>query len=273
MKCASCDSVFNDGVQCGHCQKQFGFCCAAITENGYRKLGPERRRAAWKCFQCRGAGKTTPAVSPTTLRVDLDFPVSGAAVRTADDQVTLSAVLSEIRSMRQQLTEDMRSTKQDVSDLRTSCDFNNSMLNEHSTRLSSSFQQEEKCREFQCLKTSLDYAFGEISTLKTALAIKDQRDKVNNVEVKGVPFKKSVNLFNILENLSKALDFNFSPSQVNYIARVPTHNPKEKSIIVSFHNRYTKENFVAAARARKSLSTADIPGFANCAREFTLMTT
>ncbi|KAJ2951358.1 hypothetical protein O0L34_g13498 [Tuta absoluta] len=43
-----------------------------------------------------------------------------------------------------------------------------------------------------------------------------------------------------------------------YQARVPTYKPTEKNIIMSFTNRYVKEEFIATARAVKDLSARDI---------------
>ena len=76
-----------------------------------------------------------------------------------------------------------------------------------------------------------------------------------------MPYKKMENLFSIAENIGKAVKFNISKSQINYIARIPTHATKEKSIIIGFNNRYEKEDFVAASRAFKNFYTNDLPGF------------
>ncbi|KAL4720002.1 hypothetical protein ACJJTC_002382 [Scirpophaga incertulas] len=86
----------------------------------------------------------------------------------------------------------------------------------------------------------------------------EQWARLNNVEIKGVPSKKNENLFSILERMTKATDFAFSKLQVNYIARVPTHNSKNKHIVVSFINRYVKEEFVSAARSKKYITLADL---------------
>jgi hypothetical protein len=47
-------------------------------------------------------------------------------------------------------------------------------------------------------------------------------------------------------------------AKINHISRVPIHNSKDKLIIVSFINRYIKEDFIASARLKKSILAEDI---------------
>ncbi|KAL4702319.1 hypothetical protein ACJJTC_006925 [Scirpophaga incertulas] len=177
MKCAECETEFNDGVQCGMCKRHLDFVCANISETGYRKLGVERR-ATWKCPQC----KLAPS-SP---------------IPSADTAGVLNSILNELRDVKLQL-----------------------------------------------------------ASLPTLIE-DEQRSRLNNVEVKGVPLKPGENLFSIAEALTKAVGYSFPKTQINYIVRVPIHNSKEKLIIITFINRYIKEEFLGAARAKKILTADDI---------------
>ncbi|KAJ2945277.1 hypothetical protein O0L34_g9355 [Tuta absoluta] len=225
--------------------------------------------------------------------------------------VSLEAVFNELKEIKQQLAglptllQDVRALKNDIKDLKKSCEFNGKTINEHNARIST---LEKKNSEIETLKASLDTALSEITSLKLDIADKEQRSRLNHVEIKGIPVKQTENLFTIAEELGKAVDFQISKSQINYIARVPTHNPnhveikgipvkqtenlftiaeelgkavdfqisksqinyiarvpthnpKEKSIILSFNNMYVKEEFLAAGRARKSLTSSNIPGY------------
>ncbi|KOB68632.1 Zinc finger DNA binding protein [Operophtera brumata] len=96
----------------------------------------------------------------------------------------------------------------------------------------------------------------DVSSLKSQLSASEQRSRLNNVEIKGVPLKKDENLFSIVEVICKATNYSFPKTQINYLHRVPLHGSKEKAIVVSFINRYVKEEFVASARACKTLSAA-----------------
>lgn len=250
MKCASCGSSFIDGVQCGSCKKHLDYGCAQITETGWRKLGADRR-AAWKCYSCRSL---SPLPSPSVAAE----PTSSA----------IDEILKEVRDLKSQLAgmpsllQDVKSIKDELVDLRSSCEFMGSRIEDFSTRIA---DVESRVSKVDKMQESINCLENTVTDLKQQLSAADQRSRLNNVEIKGVPLKKDENLFSIVEAISKVLDFNLPKAQIDYLYRVPLHGTKEKAIIVSFTNRYVKEDFVAAARARKSLSAPDI-GFRDSVR-------
>ncbi|KAL4721618.1 hypothetical protein ACJJTC_011671 [Scirpophaga incertulas] len=225
MKCAECETEFNDGVQCGMCKRHLDFVCANISETGYRKLGVERR-ATWKCPQC----KLAPS-SP---------------IPSADTAGVLNSILNELRDVKLQLAslptliEDVKYIKQELRDLRMSCEFNSAKLEEQSDKLA-----------------SLELRIQDIESTQLTFKSRD-----------GVPLKPGENLFSIAEALTKAVGYSFPKTQINYIARVPIHNSKEKLIIITFINRYIKEEFLGAARAKKILTADDIGFRGNRQRVF-----
>ncbi|KAH9643581.1 hypothetical protein HF086_011362 [Spodoptera exigua] len=237
--CASCNERFNDGVQCSSCKKYLDFSCASMTEVGWKKLGADRR-AQWKCPACRVSSPTLLSPQPTA---------------------SLDTVLSEIREMKHQLLDlptlvnDLRSIKDELSDLKKCYDFSSGRLDEFDTRL---INLESKVSEFEKVQDTVLSLQSELASAKLELMSHDQRSRLNNVEIKGVPLKKDENLFSIVEAIGRKIKYNCPKAQINYISRVPIHNSKEKLVIVSFLNRYVKEDFVAAARAEKDLSTSDL---------------
>ncbi|XP_063634540.1 uncharacterized protein LOC134805172 [Cydia splendana] len=98
----------------------------------------------------------------------------------------------------------------------------------------------------------------EVSSLKSELASRDQWQRLNNVEIKGVPLKKNENLFLILDNICGVVGFPIDKNSINYISRVPAQNSNEKCIIVGFINRYIKEEFLASARLKKTITAEEI---------------
>lgn len=76
-----------------------------------------------------------------------------------------------------------------------------------------------------------------------------RRSRSNNVEIKDVPHKSNENLFDIISKIGTKINYPVTKSQINFITRVPTREKEHnKPIIVSFCNRYVKEDFIAAAR-------------------------
>lgn len=253
MKCAMCNSSFNDGAQCGSCKRHLDFSCANITEAAYRKMRSEKR-AAWKCPSCRN-----PSPGPSNYQPEPEHESSA-----------LETILSEIRDIKLQLSslpsliEDVRSIKTEISDLRASCEFNSAKLDDYSVRLAS---VESKLPDVTRIQETVTSTQDVLTRFKNDFLAKEQWARLNNVEIKGIPLKKGENLFSIVELISRVVNYAVPKSQINYISRIPVHDSKEKSIIVCFINRYIKEEFVAAARALKSISLQDL-GFTGPGRVF-----
>lgn len=246
MQCARCSNTVNDSAQCCFCKKIFGFCCAGVSEQGYRKLGADRR-SVWKCATCR-MDATSPI--PTT------------------DSVTLDTIMAELRTMQTHLSslpvlvQDVKSIKDEINELKKSCDFNSAILDDHSLRLKS---MENELPKLSALQENILTLNSDVAALRSEYVSRDQWQRINNVEIKGVPLKNNEDLFMILDRISKAVDYQIHKTNVNYISRVPMKNSKEKLIIVSFINRYIKEDFLASARSKKKLSASEI-GFGDCSQ-------
>lgn len=240
MKSAASNATFND-VQCGTCKKHFDFGCVNMTETGWKKLGPDRR-ALWKCATCR-ASSTSPSVHPVS------------------EPVSNETILSEIRELKEQLAgisslrDDVRSIKVELGELKASFDFNSAKVDEFAAKITNI---ESRVISLETLENKVQSLEVEIASIKLELSTNDQRSRLNNIEIKGIPLKKEENLFTILETISKKVNYPVPKNQVNYISRVPVFNSKDKSIVVSFLNRYFKEDFIAAARSLKGLSTHDL---------------
>ncbi|CAK1596537.1 unnamed protein product [Parnassius mnemosyne] len=258
--CESCSKEFNDGAQCYVCKKRYDFGCAGITERGFRNLGADRR-AQWKCLQCK-------MVSFSPSRSSSEVTPGGD---TGGESATLDVILKEIREMKKLVTtvpsviEDIKSIKVELNHLKESCEYNNSSLKSFQDQVSS---LERGVSQIEKIQNSFAVANKEISNLKSVIETKEQWSRLSNVEVKGIPLKPNENLFEIAESMGKAVGYEFHKSQINYISRVPMFNTKEKAIIINFINHYVKEEFIAAARACKTLEAKDVGFGGNRQRVF-----
>lgn len=103
--------------------------------------------------------------------------------------------------------------------------------------------------------------------------LKEQQGRYNNLEISGVPFHKGENLLSLLTLIASKVGFSLLPSDIDYIHRVrryPRKNLKTSSdstsnedeqtqnIICRFTQRYRKNEMLAAVRARRGLTTADV---------------
>ena len=86
----------------------------------------------------------------------------------------------------------------------------------------------------------------------------EQRSRMNNLEIKGVPTTNSENLFTILGKIGDLIGCSIPKEHINFNARVPMRNndKNKKKEICSVHSRYLNNDFVAAAKKLKSSLTA-----------------
>ncbi|CAK1585738.1 unnamed protein product [Parnassius mnemosyne] len=238
--CGRCCEEVSSAIQCSSCRKFFDFPCSGITEVGYRKLGD--RQATWRCASCKVGHLSSRSESP--------LPEAR--------QPTLDTIMFELQKLSCQLTplqeviNDIRSIKNDISELRK---FNENV--------------KEKMDTFDKRIQAIENANQELSSLKLQLRKleddvneKDQWLRSNNVEIKGVPFKPGENLFDIIDKLGNKITYPVPKNAVNYVTRVQTRDTgssNTKPIIVSFTNKYMKEDFIAASRHSKlNISAEDI---------------
>ncbi|CAG9790294.1 unnamed protein product [Diatraea saccharalis] len=221
--------------------------CASCLKTGFRKLGD--RRATWKCPDCKtsSAPRSTPSVpsSPTPRNVDSEM------------------IMAEIKKLPQQISsfslviEDIKSIKDDVQQLKNSVEFAHETTKICSDKIKNLEQRTENVERNQEDMSSLTQV---VSYLEDLIKTKDQLDRLNNAEIKGIPYIESENLFDVILKLGSVIKCQVAKTDINYIVRVPTRNdPKNKNIITSFGNRYIKENFVACARAlKRNISASDV---------------
>ncbi|XP_045454560.1 uncharacterized protein LOC123663967 [Melitaea cinxia] len=273
FKCIRCNVEFRDGAQCSVCQERFDFPCAGITEGGYRKLGD--RRNSWKCPSCKSTGapsphflpsKKAPGLSPTSADMDsMAMDIKNLTSQLASLPTLMASVkaiqldIEELKSLKADLT-DIKLLRPELSEVKSSLDFIHSSVESLTSRIS------EISLEVQGLlktKDDLNQLQQRFDSLDIKIKEMEQRSRLNNIEIKGVPMTASENLFEVLEKLGNYIGFSIPKEQVNHIARIPMRNNEHnKTIIVALHTRNLKEDFVAAAK-KSTISSADLGFTAN----------
>lgn len=283
--CGRCDDTADDSIQCTACKLHFHYACSGITEKGYNKLGD--RKSTWKCVSCKtplpssalAAKKQqeSPKTTAVTAAAAGSAPQLGVPRVSADEEhnrkqvtllgspvtssLTLENVMEEFSKLNKRLVpllnlvEEFKLLKSDVSDLKHSAQDTSLAIAELEGRL---VKVETSCKEISSLKEQLSKLDLSIADVQKDTASWDKWSRLNNVEIKGIPLKKSEDLFQILDSIQDLVDYKFDKNQINYISRVPMHGSKEKLILVSFINRYVKEDFVASARAFKKILASDL---------------
>lgn len=237
FQCARCDSSVRDGVQCSACKHHYDFACAGISEAGYRKLGD--RKNTWRCSNCKSK-------SPMTSPAPVCFEAIMAELKQVQTRLSpLDTLVNEVREIKSELL-----------NLKTSIDTAHKKISSIDEKI---LTVDGRISELEKTKSELITLQMNISKLERESNARDQWNRMNNIEIKGIPFTKSENLLDMVLKIGSTVDFPLVQEQINFVTRVPSRNDnKIKPIIVSFVNRYCKENFIASSRSFKSLSISDL---------------
>lgn len=240
--CSACDESLTDGVRCTRCNQQLHFHCAGITETGFRKLGD--RKLTWRCIKCKQIGTTHLSGSDDAPKSPRPQPES--------------AVLHEIRVLAEKLApleglkDEIVALKNEFADLKSS--FNSKfdeIVKEFGNRMSN---MEQRISQLEKVEDQIGQLQSRIDKLEEESSNNEQWSRMNNVEVKGITQTNNENLFEVVEKIGAKINFPVPKNQINFITRVPTKEKDVKPVIISFCNRYVKENFIAAARLESKTS-------------------
>lgn len=241
--CGRCGDGVSEAIQCSTCNKHFDFPCSGITEKGYRKLGD--RQATWRCVTCKNSGQLS--VQSQT----------GTASPVASPTVTLDSIMHELTSIRMQLAPlsglpaEVQLLRKELADLKG--------IHAKVHKLDERLTKVEKVQE------DLTRVTTSVCKLEEELQDSDQWLRSNNIEIKGVPLRDKENLFEIVAKIGDKISHPVLKTQINFVHRVPSKIAGTKNIIVSFMNRYVKEDFIASARLLKNPFTPKDIGYIGAA--------
>uniref|UniRef100_A0A2A4JD31 FP protein C-terminal domain-containing protein n=1 Tax=Heliothis virescens TaxID=7102 RepID=A0A2A4JD31_HELVI len=100
-----------------------------------------------------------------------------------------------------------------------------------------------------------------IAVLEAKLEAAEQKSRNCNVEISNLPEKRGENLISILENISILIKQPVLARDVITIHRVPLMNSKStrpRNIVVKLSNQILRDNFIAAARLKKGITTEEL---------------
>lgn len=234
FKCKGCDSEFRDGVQCSVCHYRYDFPCAGITEVGYRKLGD--RRATWRCASCKNpTSPHTVDLGDVMIELKRLSTITASLPQLVESVKSIHTELAELKNLKSELTD----VKESISYMHNSVDTLSSKICNIEKEMQTLFKTREEVQQLQ----------QRMDKLEGLVRDGERRSRMNNIEIKGVPMTQSENLFQIFAKLGEHIKCHIPKEQINYITRIPMRNDKvNKTIIVSVHNRYQKEDFVAIAK-------------------------
>lgn len=92
----------------------------------------------------------------------------------------------------------------------------------------------------------MHYRFGAI----------EQHSYSSNIEIKGIPQQNYENLFTIVDDLAKKINFDVTYNDIKHIHRT-TSSQNIRPIIVEFNSKFLKENFLLAFKTAELTQCSD----------------
>lgn len=253
MDCRKCLKNISDaeGIKCTSCLTWLHFYCAELTEADFKKILP-MNRIKWKCSTCKSKKK---AMTSTTTS-----PTSNLASSINVDTEALTRYMdSKLADLRQQWRDDLNFAILEVS---------RTLRNDISALENRMITWEERLAQVESANatnsSSLPSNFleenaslrKELETLRNKFDDVDQASRTCNIEIQNVPERKGENLIQLSLTLSRILNVELKDCDIKTVHRVapgvPTNRPK--NIILQLTTRRKRDDFIAAARVRGSLT-------------------
>ncbi|KAJ8718205.1 hypothetical protein PYW07_006135 [Mythimna separata] len=197
--CKRCESEARDGATCATCKAKFDFPCAGISEAGWRKLG--ERKLTWKCQNCKSAPVASPQIS--SLKTS---PVNSESIMTelqglSAKMEALPALMESVRAIQAELAE-LKTIRQEVSQMKSSFESYGQDIKALAVRVSDLEAEMEIMGKTKEAVVSLQ---DRIIQLESRQSESEQRSRMNNIEIKGVPISKDEDLFVLMDKIVKWL--------------------------------------------------------------------
>jgi regulator of replication initiation timing len=253
LKCNKCDVDFinpKEVISCAECKSSYHpFCTRIESIEKFKKMSTSAK-SNWKCDICKSENTSSGA-----SRSDVETAAganSNIIVKKLDEIVkNMSDQFQRVNDNFGSLKEQLSSVTITVESLTKSFDF---------LRLENDARKEEYTRLAE-KNVSLE---NTVKTLKEEIADLQQRSRVNNLEIVGVPHTENENVYEILKKIAAIIKIEFNYNDISIAHRIPVRYKNQQqdgklrhpTIIVQFVQRTVKGAWLQASKENRRLLTA-----------------
>lgn len=190
--------------------------------------------------------------------------------RTQGEQITtlrsevsiIMDQLSSIKTVNEKIIYDHSQLKKEVNDITDSLNFHIKTQEDLKTRVDTISTSSKEVKSLQSDIMNLEQT---VKDLQNEQNIQQQKERLLNLEISGIPEKKNENLLDYLVSIANAIGVNLSNDDIIRIHRVQPRIQlagKPKNIIAHMKSLYIKDTIISGIRKNRGLSTIDlgIPG-------------
>ena len=210
INCEKCEKPLPENghfIHCSHCDCNYHFECNSMKSTSWRTLSSSRRDA-WKCDTCKKRDPKTPSSPKPPGPPEKRKRVLSPTKATNED------IMHELKNL--SACCEFMSCKYD--DIYANLCTNNKLLESMTTEI-------KKLKEEITVKDKL------IDSLENKINTLEQNQLKNNIEITNIEPTHNENLYEIIKNISNALNINhLSDNSISNIYRTRTNNIKRSSI-------------------------------------------
>lgn len=264
--CASCQKALrSSNIKCSKCDLLFHITCA--TAGSQTKISGETK-INWICPSCKATKKSvTPVSTPVTEEPNSGTPNSAACYHAASSLGSSSAGPTTDSEILINLTSEIKLLRGDVGDLKSHINY----VSEHLTKCYSRLDEyDTRIKVLEKREEEIISLNNTILNLREQLNAQAQTSLKNELEISGINETKHENSLHIVRVIAQKIGVSIDDQDVDYVTRAGPRRQYSKDsaetlprkLIVRFVRRYTRDDFLRAAKTRRTLNSTDmeIPG-------------
>lgn len=254
MDCGKCYKFINEKeiIKCNGCTTSLHYSCANLTEAEFKKILPMNKHK-WKCNDCK-LGNT--AIKSSTSATD-----TSNSIVNIDTGKLMAYLDQKFEVLRKECRNDIKDT---VNEVKSEIKLLGERMDRWEQRVSKLEERTNTLMEvpdiIESIKEENNCLRDELVSLNAKFEELNQTARNCNVEIQNVPQFKGENLLQIVHNVGTMVGVNIPNEAINSARRVAhaTRSDRPRNIIVQLSSRRLRDEVVAAARVRRSLSTAQL---------------
>lgn len=272
VNCGKCNKIVKDNERrtCSLCLQAYHIKCVKGDEE------------TWKCPKCvtEGKSKKTPKITPSSSMQGEQEPQQDISKQLSelkeyinikfdallhDLSSKVNSVESSVTKISQQyctLLDKINNLNTDITDMKACIDFQEDTISDLKQKVS---VLEADNKSLTNKLTVFENKMSDFEGMKRSLNEVEQRARLNNLEVFGVPERKTEDLVTLMLSVSTAVGEPITKEDMEYVTRVPSRIKTPglpKTIVVRFKSTLLKDKLLSAARKKRGLTSTElgIPG-------------
>lgn len=220
-RCVRCEDKlpnYGDFVTCNGCKGKYHYECTTVAEGTYKNMSMANKKA-WRCVKCKQNKQEQDAEQDAAER---------------EPELEKNSILKAINAK-------LDGISIELTDLRKSVEF---MNEKYEVML-------KEIKELKAFKEEHSHVNEKIKMMENKLNEIEQRDKINNLEIKGIEEMKDENLKTTCVTMATKLGVDMSGDDIETIYRVNNKAKKEpRDIIVKLKSQILKENIMQKKKSK-----------------------